>query len=59
MHPELIHLPAEQRCDKRLELAALKRAYEVANATKTRILEEICDVELVEGKAAFIIQDFC
>jgi Sds3-like len=41
-HPELIHLLAElsKRRDKRLELASRKRAYEIANVTKKRVLEE-------------------
>ena len=35
-----MHLELSKRCDKRLELAARKCAYEATNATKKRILEE-------------------
>jgi Sds3-like len=41
-HPELIQLHAElsKRRDKRLELAARKRAYEASHVMKKRTLEE-------------------
>ncbi|TBU52493.1 Sds3-like-domain-containing protein [Dichomitus squalens] len=41
-HPELLHLHAElsSRRDKRLELAARRRDYEIANVTKRRRLDE-------------------
>lgn len=41
-HPELLHLHKElsKRRDKRIELATRKRAYEVANVTKRRRVDE-------------------
>lgn len=41
-HPELLHLHAElsNRRDKRLELAAWRRDYEVENVRKRRRLDE-------------------
>lgn len=41
-HPELIHLHAElsKRRDKRLELATLRRTYEMASVTKKRSMDE-------------------
>ncbi|EED80278.1 predicted protein [Postia placenta Mad-698-R] len=43
-HPEMLHLHSEllKRRDKRLELAARRRDYEVANVTKRRKLDEDC-----------------
>lgn len=42
MHPEMLHLQTElsKRRDKRLELASLRRDYEVASVTKRRKLDE-------------------
>jgi hypothetical protein len=42
VHPEMQHLHEElsKRRDKRLELARLRRDYEVANVTKRRKLDE-------------------
>ena len=41
-HPELLHLHTElsRRRDKRIELAARRRSYEIANALKRRRAEE-------------------
>ena len=47
-HPELLHLHTElsSRRDKRLELAARRRDYEVANVAKRRRLDEAASLEL-------------
>jgi hypothetical protein len=41
-HPELLHLHSElsRRRDKRIELAARRRSYEIANILKRRRTEE-------------------
>lgn len=42
VHPEMLHLHTElsKRRDKRLELATLRRDYEIVNVTKRRKLDE-------------------